>query len=504
MTFFNFRAVVLLYAARATAVASAAAADANVDADIISTDVLILGAGGAGLAVADELERMGISDYIILEGFSDYGGRMRNHDFNGYIVQDGANWIQGTEDAPMMELARSAGMQGTFQDWDSVVIQTASDVEPAPEDDDVTWGPSIDAFNCVYNLGERIDANGGTWAGGDDSENSLDIRQALRYCGWLDESAEPINMAIEWFEFDYEFATVPGETSLTATTPLAMYLDFGDSDWFVNDTRGWKPLLDNLSWNPEALRLNTKVESIESTDDAVFVKCEGDNGQQVYKAKYAVSTFSLGVLQEKHREMFSPPLPSWKSAEVMKFDLATYVKIFITFESNFWPPEEQFLFASRTRGFFPHFQNLDLSGFFPGSNMLLATMTGDWAKRAERMTDDQVLVEAMAVLEDSFGKAAVSKPTGIYVSRWFTDPLFYGAYSNWPTGVSDQDFNELRTAVGRVLFSGEATSARYNGYVLGALEAGRNSAREVAACIEAQNGKACTCVYNRQCDTTAM
>lgn len=53
----------------------------------------------------------------------------------------------------MRELARSTGMQGTPQDWDSVVIQTASDVEAAPMDDDAVWGPSTEAFKCVHDLG---------------------------------------------------------------------------------------------------------------------------------------------------------------------------------------------------------------------------------------------------------------------------------------------------------------------------------------------------------------
>jgi monoamine oxidase len=50
----------------------------------------------------------------------------------------------------------------------------------------------------------------------------------------------------------------------------------------------------------------------------------------VYTADYAVSTFSLGVLQNEDVK-FTPAMPEWKIESFFTFHMATYTKIFLNF-----------------------------------------------------------------------------------------------------------------------------------------------------------------------------
>lgn len=58
-------------------------------------DIIILGAGMSGISVGSKLHESGISDFIILEGQSNIGGRMQTVEFAGHFVNGGASWIEG-------------------------------------------------------------------------------------------------------------------------------------------------------------------------------------------------------------------------------------------------------------------------------------------------------------------------------------------------------------------------------------------------------------------------
>ena len=58
-------------------------------ADAVKAEVLIIGAGAAGLACADELYRSGVSDIVILEASDDVGGRIRTDQVDGYLLDRG-------------------------------------------------------------------------------------------------------------------------------------------------------------------------------------------------------------------------------------------------------------------------------------------------------------------------------------------------------------------------------------------------------------------------------
>lgn len=76
-------------------------------------DVVIIGAGMAGLAAAKEIQDIDSSlSYVILESTGAVGGRVRSVSFGGVVVEDGANWLYDGN-FPTWNLANAQGVVRT-------------------------------------------------------------------------------------------------------------------------------------------------------------------------------------------------------------------------------------------------------------------------------------------------------------------------------------------------------------------------------------------------------
>lgn len=70
----------------------------------------------------------------------------------------------------------------------------------------------------------------------------------------------------------------------------------------------------------------------------------------------------------------------------------------------------------------------------------------------------------MGVLRLMFPAIQIPDPLGFYFPRWYTDPLYRGAFSNWPASFYPEHHENLRATVAeRLWFAGEATSKKYFG-----------------------------------------
>jgi polyamine oxidase len=58
--------------------------------------ILILGGGVAGIMAARTFHDHGITNFLVIEGRDELGGRLRSASFAGHTVELGANWVQGT------------------------------------------------------------------------------------------------------------------------------------------------------------------------------------------------------------------------------------------------------------------------------------------------------------------------------------------------------------------------------------------------------------------------
>ena len=252
------------------------------------------------------------------------------------------------------------------------------------------------------------------------------------------------------------------------------------------DQRGFNTWLKHqaskfLKPNDPRLLLNTIVTNITYSETSVEITTSDGS---CIEADYAISTVSLGVLQND-AITFSPTLPDWKQSAIATFSFGTYTKLFFQFNETFWPTDKQFfLYADpTTRGYYTVWQSLSTEDFLPGSNILFATLVDEQSYRVEAQDDETTKAEGMAVLRKMFPNITVPEPIAFTYPRWSQTPWSYGSYSNWPAGTTLEMHQNLRANVGRLYFAGEAMSAEYFGFLHGAWFEGQEVGERIAGQI---------------------
>ncbi|KAI0299064.1 amine oxidase [Multifurca ochricompacta] len=415
----------------------------------------------AGVIAARKLTEEGITNFLIVEARDELGGRMHSTTFGApgrqLTVEIGANWIQGTQVGtgpanPILVLARKHNISAVESDYFTSI--TTYDETGQVDYSDV-FNKSVEAYtNLTVAAGARV------------PDSLVDLTARTGYSLINQKPKTPHEKASEYFQFDWEYAQTPEQSSLIA------------SSWqlFSIDQRGFKHLIQAEAaefLKPEQVLLNATVSTIEYSDSAVS-KANGE---------YAICTFSLGVLQNDDVR-FEPALPGWKAEAIQSMTMGTYTKIFLQFPQKFWFDTQFALYADKERGRYPVWQGLDLQHFFPGSGVVFVTVTGDYSERIEVLSDAQVQSEVLGVLRAMFPNVTIPDPTAFHFPRWFSDPLYRGSYSNWPASLVTQHHTNIRASLGRLWFAGEALSEKYFGFLHGAYFEGEATGQRVANCLK--------------------
>ncbi|KAF8378293.1 hypothetical protein HHK36_029632 [Tetracentron sinense] len=449
--------------------------------------VIIVGAGMSGISAAKSLSDAGITDILILEATNRIGGRMHKTSFAGLSVELGANWVEGVggdEDNPIWEMVNKLELDTFYSNFDNLSANIYKQ-EGGLYNADVVQ-EALELAENVEEISENI--SNALIAHG---ENDISVLTSQRLADHVPTS--PLDMVLDYYTYDYEFAEPPRVTSLQNTAPLPTFANFGEDIYFVGDSKGYESVVhhiakqflttdDNGNITDLRVKLNKVVTEINYKADGVVVTTEDGS---TYEADYVMVSVSIGVLQTKLIN-FVPILPPWKILALYKLDMGVYTKIFLKFPYKFWPTgngTEFFLYASERRGYFAPWQHLENE--YPGSNVLLVTATDDESRRIEQQSDSETKAEIMKVLRKMFGNH-IPDATDILVPKWWSNRFYKGSFSNWPIGVSRLDYEEIRAPVGRVYFTGEHTSEHYNGYVHGAYLAGIDSANMMISSVNKQ------------------
>ncbi|KAI8065116.1 hypothetical protein BC940DRAFT_356663 [Gongronella butleri] len=449
-------------------------------ADTIHTKVAILGGGVSGISAALNLTLAGIDDLVLVEARHELGGRAQNVKFaNNVTIEMGCNWVQALGTNPINLLAEKYNLDYVPCDYgDIAYIDEHGKVVNGTETND----------RCVICRLERA------------KNNQVDIsgRTAMSLAGWFPKT--PMDDAVEYFSYDWETGEIPEVCSevFGAINDQANYDgDFGkglDQDNMVVDQRGFKYIFLEeakrvFKPNDERLLLNNTVQKIAYNNKGVTITTD----KHTIVAEYAISTFSVGVLQ--HRDVqWEPEMPDWKLEGIYGFTLTTYTKIFMAFPKKFWADNVFTLYANPgNRGLYSVWQNMNAKGYLPDTNdnnIFMVTVTQDYAYHVEALSDDQVKAELMTTLRKMYGDD-IPEPTDMVFPRWHSNPLFRGSYSNWPIGELDQHHLNMKAPLNnRVFFGGEAMSKEYFGYLQGGWISGEEAAINVIQCIKSSCPKA--------------
>lgn len=458
-------------------------------------DVLILGAGVAGISAAKSLHEGGVDNFLILEARDRIGGRMHSAEFGGIRVELGEQWIHGIhlhEDPPkrltghndLQKLVKRCGLQGFVPLFKSKSFHMGAKL---------VSNATLEKLSYVYRNVSLDILMQSIWMQKRGLPD-ISVRQALTQNGWIPNSQ--LYKLLEWDFFNFLYIQDPDTASLFRTYPDKIWDDLGEDFFIITDQRGSEHLLHclasdfDLATNDDPrLKLDTRVLRVRNGDSCVCVDTVSGRQRKTYCAKYALVTFSIGVLQSQRVVRFSPPLPRWKREVLSKFSMGNLIRVFLKFNKPFWDDVTFIDRVDKIKGRYPAFQPLDhfrynISLSDP-VHVIAWSITDKQADIVGSQPVEKTKRDVMEVLREMYPDAAISEPEDILVTNWRDNPLYLGACINKPIGATDQLYEKLAAPVGRIFFSGEATHKDYSGLIHGAYYSGTEVGKTLANMIAA-------------------
>lgn len=312
----------------------------------------IIGAGLAGLRCADVLLQHGFR-VTLLEGRARLGGRLYQDRLpNGHTVDVGPNWIHGTDDNPMLDIARATNTPtGSFPPSSYVFGADGTLFAPAEGERLATlmWDVVQAAFRYSNKHSAEIDPR----------ESLLDFFRAKvvelvpeSEDGWRRTRAIVLQMADLWgafvgspierqsLKFFWLEECIEGENLFCSGTYTKILAHIA------------APVL-TAAPAVATIRLNTTVAQIHARTqpaDPVRVTLADDTGAQLAFDELVV-TCPLGWLQKHHAAAFTPPLPAPLTKAIHSISYGCLEKVYISFPGAFWLAPDATLGGRSMRGF---------------------------------------------------------------------------------------------------------------------------------------------------------
>ena len=412
-------------------------------------NIIVIGAGISGLIAANMLQNRG-AEVLVLEARSQLGGRTRTSMLLGAPFEIGAGWIHGpSPDNPIRRLADKADSSFFITNDDSIELYT-TDGSELEEDD---WDTIEEIW---YEVLEELDV---------ESAGSL-LQNVNEYDDeiWDDPNIRWIFSAYTEFEFGASLKDI-------SASLIHKMIRFSGDDVILTD--GYQKVIELLAKNIK-IRKNTSVASIiYSNNDQV--KIETNSG--IFSGDYAICSVPLGVLKN-NSIAFYPDLPSQLKSSIDRVGFGTVTKLAIKFTKQFWDSDVQYYgTVAEETGRWPLWLNYKT---FSEENILLGFCFGDYALFADKMSDQNLLNDALKVLSNVW-KDDVSDVAAIMRTNWLGDPLSFGAYSFPKPDNSEEDFEIFSEPLkGRVFFCGEHTNLRFLANTHGALMSGMRVANQIS------------------------
>ena len=440
------------------------------------SDVIIIGAGLAGLNAARLLEGAGAS-VIVLEAAQRVGGRVNTLYTAPGSPELGAADV-GALYARVLDTANTLGLGLTpwpadlpeywfhlhgrafaASDWPTLDINPlAGELRSLP--------PPALAFRFLPRPNPLPDL--GAWLNDDFKGLDVPLGQVLRSNGAPEEAMPYIEIGNQYASIDEisalwqlriaKFAALSIETARASNSPIRYFINGGTS-------RLTDAMAASLS---SPVRLGHAVVAIDNAADGVSVECS--NGQR-FHASSAICTVPLPVLRNIS---ISPALPGRMGEAVVQIPYGAATSVVLHVKERFWEvdgmPPNIWSDLPIQRAF------INPSPADEGEHLwVFSTGPADLSRRG--WPDEElgrfVLEELNRVRPSTQGRLEVA---GV---RSFTrDPLTLGTYASRAPGQIQRFGNVLSEPAGRLHFAGEHTAVLNSG-MEAAMESGERAALAV-------------------------
>jgi len=221
------------------------------------------------------------------------------------------------------------------------------------------------------------------------------------------------------------------------------------------------------------VKLDTIVRRISQDARSVRVTIEQHGVRSELGADYCVSALPASTLRDVE---IDPGLPEAQHRAIGSLRYGHATRVLLQFNRRFWNRR------GRPRAFgtdLPIGAVWDGNEQQRGSAGILTLLAGGGASQE---TQDILTSEGEQGIVRRL--AWIGTPTIVSASKcitWESDPWARGGYAFFDPGFDPQLRSWLPRPAGRILFAGEHTSDRWQGYMNGAVESGRRVAAEIRA-----------------------
>lgn len=428
-------------------------------------DVLIVGAGAAGLAALRELDRAGLRARCI-EAQERIGGRILTvHDpLSPAPVELGAEFVHGRP-SEIWDIAGRAGLAVVERGWNAI---------------------QMDGGKLVHEQ-EMGDAIGQAMSAVEEAASEGPDESFASFIGRAEFPAAVKRRATRYVEgFNAADAATVGIASLAQDAQASGQIE-GDRSFFILNGYDSVPLalLHGIEALDDKLQLNSVVERIawKPGEAAVHLRSALDGRREALLARRVIVTIPLGVLQAERDVQaairFDPePVEILAAARSLAFGQA--FRVTLRLHPSFWERRPELLragFIFSEQPVFPTWWRP-----YPVHTPLITGWTaGPAAGPLFGQSRTAVVSRAIEAFERISGVSPLPA-LAAYFHDWHADPFFRGAYSYVPADKLPARKVLAEPVADTLYFAGEATDLDGHGATVhGAIASGIRAARHVIA-----------------------
>ena len=445
----------------------------------ITRDVVIVGAGAAGLTAANELRKAGLS-VAVLEARERVGGRLWTDVVDGAMLELGGQWVSPDQDA-LIETVAELGLEtfSRYREGDSVYVGPDGTVSRFTGE---MFPVSPETERTIDEITRRLDA---MVAEIDPDRPYAHPKAAewdtITWDAWLRQQTDD-DEAVRNLAFATGSAMLTKPThafsllqSLLMAASAGSYSHLVDADFILD-----KRVVGGLQQVPVLLAerlgddvfLNRPVRTLEWSDAGVTAHAEG----LTVRARSAILALAPVLY---HRISFEPPMPRLQHQMHQHLSMGFVIKVHAVYETPFW--REKGLSGTAFSPYEICHEAYDNTNHEDPRGTLVGFVSDRNADDMCRLSAEERKERILESLSHYYGPEA-KDPVVYYESDWGTEEWTRGAYAaSFDMGGLHRYGADVRTPVGPIHFAcSDIAGAGYQ-HVDGAIRMGRLAARNILA-----------------------
>jgi monoamine oxidase len=452
----------------------------------MSADVVVIGAGLAGLTAARRLRQAGVRDVVVLEARDRVGGRTYTKTVHGIPVDVGGQWIKtktsayGRAQDFLVKLAKETGVDTypVYYEGNNVGYSNGmrQEYDPGPTQE-LPPGPDlVDAAQVILKadqMSAEVPADS-PW----DAPSAVDYDSQTTETWLRDNTATPSGKRLVDLGIEAIFACQPRDISLLY---VLWYIKQADTlENLISTPAGYQESRFKGGAQTISRKLAKKLGPRVVTRSPVTKVRQGRRGVVVESARATVHAKRAIVALAPtlcHKIEWIPRMPALREQLTQRYQMGSVIKVQAIYDEPFWRKDGLTGFTVSDTGPCRVTWDNTVPGHAPGVLVTFfeGTDARDYAPRTAKERRDATL----ECLARYFGDKA-SKPVDFVELVWAKERYSGGCYVGYTSPGTLLDFGRaLREPVGRIHWGGTETATLGIGYMDGAVQSGERVAAEV-------------------------